>query len=793
MVQKILPLLLFPLLLYSNECIEKKFTFETPRVQNEMVVLKGCRISREGFAPCVAVKPVMLVLPKGQEAVSFEVNYSGFTHIPGEHYLRPFMPSVNMEIGPDPEMHRCRSAVYDRNEYFPGTVESNWFRMQYKTGIPIFITLVKPVQYNPITGRIRYCKEVTVRVHTRATRKPVFYNASPASKSIVQSMVDNADAVSKLPVVSKKADAYDYLIVSSDALADGWGAFTEFNKRRGMRSKVVTISEVKAASQGRDDAEKLRNYIIKEYEDNGITFVMLGGDDNPGSSSDIPDREMRAQFYDHHIAPERFHDERDLSAEMYYSCLDGDWITDSSGNEKEYFGEPGTEDMFWDVYACRFPVDNTSELTNIINKTIKYTESPVKGEVTNIFLAGNYLWSNSGVDVYGGMHMDEYLDVCNANTYTTYGFPTSTWNVTKLYEQENTWTIGTFRTRVNSTKPTWIEHLGHGNTTYAFLETNAGVNNSNYKNNGTDANYFIITTGACYPGNFEDNQDCLLEMFLRIENGAVAVQGFEPSGLEDDDGTDGVGQRTRRFFHDAIFNPDKQMHWMQMAHGNAKEANAEIILNPDIETPPYFGAMRFICYGLNFHGDPALSFWTDEPEDLTPDYPSPLTSTKFTWDSKLPYAWLALCDEQGEIITTQMAGHDGKFEIKDDQALIDYLTQNPDKDLKVIIKAGNYMTYTGNLEVGPTVIAHNAIASHINSFHHYGNTALLRYTLRSHETVTIGIYNAKGMLLKPALRIRQVAGRYTLPVAINNLSNGIYYCTLTTGTMQHTHKFIITR
>lgn len=789
MLKEILPFLLLPGVLFSAEFIEKDYIFDVPQVRDEAVFLKGCRTSRQGFEPMVAVRPVTLLLPKGQEAVSFDVQYSGLTLLNGEYHLKPFTPSVNLEKGPHPDLHTLRSPVYEKNEFYPGAVRSNWFRMQYKNGHPIFVTLIKPVQYNPITGKIRYYKKISLKVYTAPTRSSAVYKCTPFIKSQLQSLVDNAEAVSDLALTKQQTDDYEYLIVTIDGLKDSWNDLVAFNKRRCLRSKIVTIDEVKSIiTEGRDDADKLRKYIKQEYDAHNIVYVMLGGDDNPGNSNDIPHRGMRAYFYDHEIADDKYYEEKDIGADLYFSTLDGDWKTDSNGVEQDYFGDPGTEDMYCEVYATRFPVDDATELGNIINKTIQYSEAPVVDGVTNLFLCGNWLW-NTTVDVWGGDHMDEFLDVCDHNTYTTYGFPTNTWDVTTLYDMDNSWTISQFRDKVSSFKPVWIDHLGHGNTTLAFNETNNGVTTGNYQNDGISANFYIITTGACYPGNFDDNKDCILEKFIRLSTGAVATQGFDPSGLEDDDGTDGSGQRIRRFFHDAIFNPEKKIHHLQASHAYGKEANAEIVLNPSIEVPPYFGALRFIVYGLNFFGDPALSFWTETPDSLKPDYT--LSATTFKMQTE-PYTWVALYDKDDNFLSTYFTGFEGNCEISD-SALKDYIANNPGGDIWLRVKAHNYYPYKGLL--GLTGISNNindkySFASNFNSI---GKTTKINYTLPVHGYVNISIYNSKGLLIKTIVNENQNAGKHSVTFNVNNFSNGIYYCRMNLNKTNLTNKFTVVK
>ena len=151
--------------------------------------------------------------------MSFKVEYGAPTLLDGEYYLKPFIPNVSLSKGPRPELRKIKSAADETNEFLPAAVRSNWFTTQYKNGIPIFLTSLNPVQYNAVSGKIQYFKEISITVRTQPAKRatlPVVCN--PFTKSLLQTLVDNKEAVSDLPVSQKEADDYEYLIITTDAL-----------------------------------------------------------------------------------------------------------------------------------------------------------------------------------------------------------------------------------------------------------------------------------------------------------------------------------------------------------------------------------------------------------------------------------------------------------------------------------------------------------------------------------------------------------------------------------------------
>lgn len=580
-------------------------------------------------------------------------------------------------------------------------------------------------------------------------------------------------------------DSYDYLIITQDTFKDGWNLFVAFNKRRCLRTKIETVQNISATVAGTDLPEKIRTYIKQEYQNSGISYVLLGGNTIKNSPNDIPARGFRAQMYDNQIAPDRFQDAKDLPAEdLYYGCLDGDWKNDSTA----YYGEPGSEDFTHEVYVGRFPVNTLTELANLINKTIKYSEYPVKEQVTNNLLAGGYMWTVGVVTLYGDDYEEEFAGVCTTNTFTTTGFPKDAWNTVRCYAKEKPWDISNLRDSINTHKPAWFSYTGAGSSALPFQETSSGVTNANYQNDGTNANFFII---KC---NFFDSHDYsktgdVIEKLLTITNGAVASVANSNFNYEDDDGTNGISQRVYRQFHDALFNPQKQIHYIGMMLANAKKTCFSFFTPNEITTPPYFGGIRHAVYQITLLGDPALSVWTEKPKEWAqlPVY----TLGTDGFEMKTPaHTWIALAGQDGKMYHTQLTDMSGQCKIP--AAIItDYFNQNPGaKDFQIRIKAHNYLPYAET--VNPTLIStdysekliHAKILSNCHSLH-------ISYYLLRDGLLNISIYNARGILINTLLNTFQKPGEQALTYNTSGLPNGIYYCRMLVGEKGYTGKFAI--
>ncbi len=218
-----------------------------------------------------------------------------------------------------------------------------------------------------------------------------------------------------------------------------------------------------------------------------MVYVLLGTDDNTDSDTDIPVRMLHAPFLDWGKHYYQGHTPGDL----YYSCLDGAWKNQGD----LYYGEPGSEDIGWEVYTGRFPADDAIELKRIIDKTIQYSEEPVKTEIFNNLMCGEFLWGPTvhPVTCYTKGELEIVMDsVTDKNSYTTFGFGRNgSWKNYELWEKDAIWDDDDLIKIIKDNKVTWINHSGHSNSQMTMLLNISRVTDDNFTNDGISGNYFI--------------------------------------------------------------------------------------------------------------------------------------------------------------------------------------------------------------------------------------------------------------------------------------------------------------
>ena len=820
-------LLLVPVLAFSG-FVKQDYFFDSPEIQDNTVCMNGCHPYYADFVPSIPAKTVHILLPEGETAVSFEVTCGDPIEISGRFAIKPYRPELRIGRTAAADFFSRKAPVYQLNRFFPAGVNKGGFDVHYIGGHPVFIAQINPVQYNPVTGVVRYYRSISVSVKTAPDNFPAnVIKTTPEIRSHLSKMVDNPQGVSKFAPTEVHDADYEYLIITTGNLLTSFDNFIAFNTRRGMRTKVISTSDAAVTGQtGVDIQEKIRSYIKTQYDNFNIQYVLLAGDAEASSAARIPHRGLFSEDWDYNYTGKtEDHYTDNIPADMYFG-----WLGDATGSHEwkgtTTWGGYGTEDIFPEVAVGRFPVDNASELAIMINKTIKYSESPVESLCTRAVLSGEYLWSRpGGTPCYGDDEMAQIIDSCNVSYGATgdvwktgdpytQGFPSAKWTYKILGEKTGQTSFSTFSATVRQYKAAIINHEGHSNATYLFRGSISNMTSAAFPNacTPTTGNYFIAMSGGCYPGAFDNNNlgtigvDCVAEHLTKgLSTGAVCCifnsrYGFGSDGTNGVIGTDGSEQKLRRFFHHGLFgkgihNIGKTLDYSKWANAGDWTSTMKGWTNPVITGaaagyPSYWGQLKWETYEKNLLGDPALSIWTDAPKAFASSVlPSTLTSATFT--VQVPrYSTVALATPAGMIFTSVTSGDEGTCTINNN-VLTKYLQTNPNGQIKVYIKAHNYLPFTGTVQCNI-----NSAANHLSQnpaiFSACLNRQVLSYNLPAAGYVTIELFNARGVTVRSIAKSDQ-AGRHQLSFENRALPAGMYCCRLAAGGKTWDGRLMITQ
>jgi len=562
--------------------------------------------------PVVPFRTARILIPFGEEVQDIKV-LPGEKKNLGKILIEPGQDPLPISFSGDHAYTPINETTYGSMEPYPKDVYSV-IGVQEKKGYKILFINIYPIMYIPKTKDTYYFGTFDLEVKTRPqeTLDRGLYRGLPRDSEQITRMVDNPGEVSTYsqdlaPTGSSPLldGAYDYVIITSRALKNApvpynFTDLVSWKNSKGVVSTIVTVEDIYATYPGVDEQEKIRSFIRDAYFNNGITYVLLGGDADGGISGGegwnniVPARGLWA--WDYEASPPH------IPSDLYYACLDGNY--DYNGNG--IYGEPGDGpgggevDLLAEVYVGRAPVDSYAELSNFVRKTIAYESRGRDPYLQEVWMVGEYL-GFGGVSDWGGNCLDEIKDGSGSSGYDTKGF-TDDYRRSTLYERDGQWDKSELMGIIDDNVHI-INHLGHANVGSVMKMKVGDV--GGLKND----RYFFGYSQGCYAGSFDNRDpdsiyspiDSILEHFVTEPHGAFAFIGNSRYGWGRRSTTDGPSQRYHRQFWDGVFAEGIENIGRALQY--SKEANLG-----SIDSTSDGNVMRFCYYQLNLLGDPETSF-----------------------------------------------------------------------------------------------------------------------------------------------------------------------------------------
>ena len=574
----------------SAQSITHTYYFNPPSVQQigEYQTLSFENSVSNGTVgePTLPWQNISLILPQNTEAIAIHVVLNDFNELEGQYNLMPAQRP--RPISDDsPFVFEKNEDLYRSNVAYPNKT-FNTVSTQVLNGVSFAYGGFTPVKYKPASGQVSYAQTVTVTVEYQASRTDNSRKLwlRPETRNSIKHLAQNAELLDSYARRDGALPNYEMLVITPQNYVSGFNDYIALYAGRGIRVRVAALQDIYAAMTGRDNQEKIRNYIIQEYENDGISMVLLGGD--------VDLMPYRSLWCDAQPGYEDY-----VPSDSYYACLDGTLNDDND----DKWGEVGEDDLLPELSIARMPFNNTNQLETILSKTFSYLTSPVLGEFRRPILAGEHL----GDGVYASQDLERLIGEVNFNGYTTYGYPEN-YDFVRVYETPtHWWNANEFAAAINDGTQ-YVNHFGHANTSYVAGWSNWDITPSLFAGaNGTDHNYFIFKSQGCICGDFAD--DCILERMVVNATGAVAAIGNSRYGWYNQAG-DGPSSHYHRELIDA-YN-----HERMAGLGDALK-ESKIQTSPFITMDGEIGVLRWCFYALNAFGDVGLSAWFDEP--FTPD------------------------------------------------------------------------------------------------------------------------------------------------------------------------------
>ncbi len=587
---------------FENE-IQLSYTFENPEIQSveiagtiyDRITVSTCISDGNVGEPLLPSRGVYILLPPQTKEYNIEVFSNEKQDLGTGYFIEPMgkpipISSVKTNLIPTPD-----EKIYSSNEFLPGKLHTKVGVYNFR-GYQILVLLLHPVQYNPSTGELFYYQSLDVNIELiRDEKANNLFRGLERDKVEVMKKVDNPEiAISYCDEFKSSRDVFELLILTSESLKDGFNSLKEIHDASGTPTVIRTLSDV-----GSSDLEDIRDYIRDAYNNLGVEYVLIGGDDNiiPAPILWVEGLDEETWLYQTY-----------MPSDLYYACLDGPYNYDGDDKwEETTDGESGGDvDLFADVYVGRACVGDMTEVNNFVTKTIAYlSRNPDDEYLSKVCFAGEYM-GDYGIATWGGNYMDQLINGSSADGYTTVGINSSDYDIDTLYDREypgNYWPPSEIVNRIENGVH-FLNHAGHSTYDYNMRLINYDVDQL------TNDDLCFIYSQGCNSGGFEEG-DCIAEHFtVKTTYGAFAGIWNARYGFFWSYSTDGDSQRFHREFWDAIFS--ENIPEIGRANHDSKEDNIPIIGRSMI---------RWCYYETNLFGDPTLNV-LETGGNTAPDTPN---------------------------------------------------------------------------------------------------------------------------------------------------------------------------
>ncbi len=597
-----------------------KYSFQNPIVETiniegtnyHKIIMFDCTPVGEPGEPMVPSRGSYILLPPNSKLEKVNIIPGKKIVLGNQFYIEPMgkpspISQINSISTPVPD-----ETIYNTNSYYPGKLFTKIGTYNFR-GYQLLVLQLHPIQHNPVTGELFYYKDLTVSIETVDVNSPNYmFRGLEKDKLEVMKKVDNPELSKvydeKIVKPSSIEEDYDLLIITTDSLEAGFEPLKQAHNTKNIKTIIKTLSDI-----GSDELEDIRDYITNAYTNWGIEYVIIGGDEDV-----VPDPILWVFGLDENTTPYTTY----MPSDLYYACLDGPFNFDGDDKWGEPTdGEDGEDvDLIAEVYIGRACVDNADDVEKFVTKTVSYINKDPEDEyLTNYCLVGEYM-GDHGIATWGGNYMDQLIDNCTDDGYSTVGIPSDEYTIDTLYDrdwQNNDWPKSEIIDRVNNGVHI-INHLGHSNYEYNLKMHYEDL----YDFTNTDL-CFVYSQG-CMSGGFDyDYSDSIAEHFtVKIDSGAFAGIWNARYGWFWSNSTDGDSQRFHRQFWDAVFGENTPE--IGKANQDSKEDNLYIITR---------SCIRWCYYGLNLFGDPSLEFFepdSNAPPEI-PRKPSEKQGAQFTY------------------------------------------------------------------------------------------------------------------------------------------------------------------
>jgi hypothetical protein len=432
-----------------------------------------------------------------------------------------------------------------------------------------------------------------------------------------------------------------YAIIAPEMFYDQLVPFADWKTRKGVGAHIFIMEDIEKNYRGISTQDKIHSFLreLKNYKPAAEWLLLVGDADV------IPVPQIRADINGSDVWWEL----QDFAySDYFYAGLDSSWDQDGNG----IYGEV-IQDYDWtpELYVGRLPVGSEEELDTVLKKLNNYEKQPPQDSWYNrAILVGAVMDLTHGPNVPDNLSTQEddgyndYKDnALEVNQKAKKHFP-SIYSFDEFYDYYKLEPGGYSQSTDNLNHANVVESFNKGAGIVNFVSHGYenGDGHVEYAGDGDsviwtplfeDTDAFKSTndgmlplfySSSCTSGNFTEEDDSGLEQLLTAPNGGavgfigatVTTYRGEFRANDTSFGNWWLNDNFWQMFFAGDHKPARVLYNLKVAYGNR-------VLDPsnpykdDIDFQQMFRVNKL---AYNYLGDPELSIWTKQPEQLLVEF-----------------------------------------------------------------------------------------------------------------------------------------------------------------------------
>lgn len=532
--------------------------------------------------------------------------------------------------------------------------------------------LVQPFQYNPVTKTLRVYYDIE------------FEFVANGSSSI-NVLVDNSETInnqfehiykrhflnySHLNRYTPVEEHGNMLIISYGDFMDEMQPFIDWKIKSGTQVEIVDVATIGGASD-------IEQYIEDYYNNNGLTFVILVGDD-----AQVP-------------------------------------ATNAGGNDSDVaYSYVVGNDHYPDLFVGRFSAETEAHVETQVQRVLDYEMNPIVD--TAWYSKSIGIASNQGPGDDNEMDYEHIRNITDLNLLPfTYNYPYEFFDGSQGGNDATGNPTPTMVGDAINSGATIINYTGHGST---FSWGSSGFSNNDINNLENNGKLPFIFSVACVNGNFVD-YTCFAEAWMRHEyNG-------EPAGA-----IATLMSTINQSWNPPMRGQDEMNDILTETYtDNVKRTFGAIAMNGCMNMNDVYGSGGDeMTDTWTIFGDPSLEIRTAAPHDLVVSHPASL----FLGSTSMNVS----CSDEGALATLSMDGVIlGNAFVESGSAFIEFDALTEVGTADIVVTSFNAIPYISTVDVVPAAGPYVVYAVNTLNDAAGNNNGLMDYS--ESILVTVGLSN----------------------------------------------------